>query len=136
MRAWPALRRTQMIADTTFLIHLVREKERGILGPARTFLAHHRAQGVRTSIISLTEIAPSFPTTNAAWEYFKYWPVYRLHDGVAKAAADLDREVRRAGQRLGENDNWIAAFCRYYREPIISRDEDFDRVPRLRRLQY
>ena len=125
-----------MIADTTFLIHLVREKEREIAGPARTFLARHRAQGVRTSIISLAEIAPSFPTTDAAWEYFKRWPVYRLHDGIAKTAADLDRVVRRTGRRLGENDNWIAAFCRYYREPIISRDADFDRVPQLRRLSY
>ncbi len=125
-----------MIADTTFLIHLVREKERGISGPARSFLAKHRTQGVRTSIVSLTEVAPSFPTTDAAWEYFKRWPVYRLHDGIAKAAADLDREMGRAGQRLGENDNWIAAFCRYYREPIISVDAAFDRVPHLRRLSY
>jgi hypothetical protein len=69
-----------MIADTTFLIHLVREKERGISGPARMFLASHRTQRVRTSIISLSELAPSFRTTEAAWEYFKRWPVYRLHD--------------------------------------------------------
>lgn len=114
----------------------MREKERGIAGPARAFLANHKRHGVRTSIISLTEIAPSFPTTDAAWEYFKRWPVYRLHDGIAKAAADLDREVRRIGRRLGENDNWIAAFCRYYREPIISRDAGFDRVAQLRRLTY
>jgi predicted nucleic acid-binding protein len=40
------------------------------------------------------------------------------------------------GERLGENDNWIAGFCRYYREPIISLDSAFDRVPRLRRLLY
>jgi predicted nucleic acid-binding protein len=125
-----------MIADTTFLIHLVRERARGVSGPAQAFLAAHRTQGVRTSIISLSEVAPSFLTTDAAWEYFKRWPVYRLHDGIAKAAADLDREMGRTGRRLGENDNWIAAFCRYYREPIISLDAAFERVPRLRRLPY
>jgi predicted nucleic acid-binding protein len=40
------------------------------------------------------------------------------------------------GQRLGENDNWIAAFCRYHGEPVISRDVAFDRVRGLRRLAY
>jgi predicted nucleic acid-binding protein len=41
-----------------------------------------------------------------------------------------------AGRRLGENDNWIAGFCRYYGEPVISADVAFDRVPRLRRILY
>jgi predicted nucleic acid-binding protein len=125
-----------MIADTTFLIHLLREERASARGPARTFLGRQRARTLRTSIISLSEVAVSFPTAEEAWEYFKRWNVYRLHDGVAKAAADLDREVRLTGQRLGENDNWIAGFCRYYREPIISLDRDFDRVPRLRRITY
>jgi len=38
-----------------------------------------------------------------------------------------------AGVRPGENDNWIAGFCRYYGQPIISRDAAFDRVRGLRR---
>jgi predicted nucleic acid-binding protein len=125
-----------MIADTTFLIHLVREERSGRRGPARRFLARHRAQPVRTSIISLAEIAVSFPTADEAWNYFQMrrWPICRLHDGIAKTAADLDREM--SGQRLGENDNWIAGFCRYYHEPVISLDVAFDRVPRLRRVRY
>lgn len=40
------------------------------------------------------------------------------------------------GQRLGENDNWIAGFCRYYGQPLVSRDAAFDRVRALRRLAY
>jgi predicted nucleic acid-binding protein len=62
--------------------------------------------------------------------------VYPLHSGIAQAAADVDRELIRPGQRLGENDTWIAGFCRYYREPLISLDEAFDRVPNLRRIGY
>ena len=125
-----------MIADTTFLIHLLAERRALRRGPASTFLADNR-NAVRTSIISLAEIAVSFPTAEAAWEYFRLsrWGVYRLHDGVAKSAADLDRELRTAG-RLGENDNWIAGFCRYYREPLVSLDRGFDRVPSLRRIAY
>ena len=55
-----------------------------------------------------------------------------VHRGVAEAAADVDREMMSIGQRLGENDNWIAGFCRYYGQPVISLDGAFDRVPRLR----
>lgn len=123
-----------MIADTTFLIRWAEERTARRRGPARNFMARHRSEIVRTTIISLAEAAFSFPTAAAAWDYFGHWTVYRLHDGIAKVAADLDREL--TGQRLGENDNWIAGFCRYYREPIISLDADFDRVRGLRRLRY
>ena len=64
------------------------------------------------------------------------WTIYRLHPGIVDAAADVDRQLMDRGERLGENDNWIAGFARYYREPLISRDTDFDRVPGLRRLAY
>ena len=125
-----------MIADTTFLIHFVNEGRAGHRGPARTFLARNRLQIVRTTIISLGEIAPSFATSPGAWEYFRLWKVYRLHPGIADAAADIDRELIQSGERLGENDNWIAGFCRYYGQPVISRDRAFDRVRGLRRLAY
>ena len=125
-----------MIADTTFLIHLLAERRAGRSGPANAFMADNR-NALRTSIISLAEVAVSFPSSEQAWEYFREtrWNVYRLHDGVARTAADLDRELRQRG-RLGENDNWIAAFCRYYREPVVSLDQAFDRVPALRRVTY
>jgi predicted nucleic acid-binding protein len=116
--------------DTTFPSHWM--LERGA-GPARTFFAQHRREIIRTSIISLAEIAVSFPTSSQAWDFFAPWPVYRLHDGVPQAAADLDRAM---AHRVGENDNWIAGFCLYYRQPVISREAAFDRVPRLRRFAY
>jgi predicted nucleic acid-binding protein len=125
-----------MIADTTFLIHWSREKQAHRIGPALTFSAAQRRQVVRTSVISLAEVAVSFPDSEQAWNYFGHWTVYRLHDGIARAAADLDRRMVHAGQRLGENDNWIAGFCLYYREPLISLDGGFDRVPGLRRIAY
>src|SRR5579862_4866748 len=99
-----------MIADTTFLIHFVREGAAGLHGPARRFFAAHRDGLVRTSIISLAEIAVSFDTSADAWKYFKWWKIYPLHRGIADAAADIDREMCRIGRRLGENDNWIAGF--------------------------
>jgi predicted nucleic acid-binding protein len=125
-----------MIADTTFLIHFAREWAQGRRGPARTFLADHRREIIRTTIISLAEVAAGFANSAAAWDYFKWWKIYALHRGIAEAAADVDRELSGVGQRLGENDNWIAGFGRFYREPVISADVAFDRVPRLRRIVY
>ncbi len=61
----------------------------------------------------------------------------RLTPEIAYVAASVDRDLMEdTGQRLGENDNWIAGFCRYYGQPIISRDVAFDRVRGLRRLAY
>jgi len=93
-----------MIADTTFLIHFATEGAQGRRGPARQFLACHRREIIRTSIISLAEIAAGFENSAAAWDYFKWWKIYALHRGIAEAAADVDRELSAAGQRLGEND--------------------------------
>ena len=125
-----------MIADTTFLIQFLRERNGGSRGPARAFLERHRADVIRTTVISVGEIAVSFPSSPAAWEYFKRWRIYPLHRLIVEMAADVDRELTATGLRLGENDNWIAGFCRYYREPVISLDQAFDRVPRIRRLAY
>ena len=47
---WQTVRRTQMIADTTFLIHLLAEQRSRPRGPASIFLANNR-NVVRTSII-------------------------------------------------------------------------------------
>ena len=101
-----------------------------------TFLAEHRGEFIRTSIISVAEVAVGFEGSAAAWEYFKWWNIYALHRGIAEAAADVDREMVAVGRRLGENDNWIASFCRHYHEPLISADAAFDRVPHLRRIVY
>jgi hypothetical protein len=125
-----------MIADTTFLTHFLEEGRAGQVGPARTFFSRRRGELIRTAIICIAEVAVIFPSSAQAWHYFKAWKIYALHRGIAEAAADVDRILVHAGRRLGENDNWIAGFCRYYREPVISRDTAFDRVPNLRRVAY
>lgn len=125
-----------MIADTTFVSDLLSERLAGKNGPATRLLARERAQSIRLTIITAGEIAVLFDSSAAAWEWVNEWTVYRLHPSVALAAADVDREQIRPGARLGENDNWIAGFARYYREPVISRDRAFDRVAGVRRIAY
>lgn len=77
-----------------------------------------------------------FPDQAEARRFLANYRTLRLHPEIAYTAAAVDRELIAQGERLGENDNWIAGFCRYYGQPIISRDAAFDRVRGLRRLDY
>ena len=125
-----------MIVDTTFLSDLIHEQRREIVGPARRFFIARRRERFRTTIISAGEIIVSFQTNGAGWAWLSRWSIYRLHQGIVEEAANVDREQIASGERLGENDNWIAGFARFYREPLISRDAAFDRVEGLRRIAY
>ena len=125
-----------MIVDTTFLSDFHNERETSRRGPPSEFLATHRAQPVLVSVISAGEIAVMFDTTEHARAFLHHWRILRLLPEIAFTAAQIDRELIEEGGRLGENDNWIAGFCRYYGQPIVSRDAAFDRVHDLRRLVY
>jgi predicted nucleic acid-binding protein len=125
-----------MIADSTLISDLFKERRRGQPGPASAFLVRHRKQKIRISIITAGEVLLLFEDSATAWRWLEPWTIYRLHFGIVEAAAEIDRELIARGRRLGENDNWIAGFARYYREPLISRDRGFDAVSGLRRMAY
>jgi predicted nucleic acid-binding protein len=61
-----------------------------------------------------------------------------LHVDEATAAeyATIRGELRRAGNPIPANDAWIAALARQHAMPVISRDEHFDFVPNLQRLNW
>jgi predicted nucleic acid-binding protein len=124
-----------LIADTTFLSHLLRERDRGP-GPATRFLAARRTESFLVTVVSVGELAVLFDTNQEARLFLQRYRQLRLFPEVAYAAAEIDRELTSRGLRLGENDNWIAGFCRYYGQPLISQDAAFDRVPGLRRWAY
>ena len=125
-----------MIADTTFASDYLHEQQRGTIGPAMRLIAHHRAKNIRLTIITAGEVSVAFASTAAARLWLERWQILFLHMGIMDAAVEVDRKMIRSGSRLGENDNWIAGFARYYREPLISRDRGFDAVPGLRRMAY
>jgi predicted nucleic acid-binding protein len=125
-----------MIADSTFLSDLFKERRRKQLGAANAFFVRHRKQKIRISIITAGEVLLMFEDSATAWRWLEPWTIYRLHFGIVEAAAEIDRELIKSGRRLGENDNWIAGFARYYREPLISRDLGFDAAPGVRRIGY
>lgn len=50
--------------------------------------------------------------------------------------ADINIELRRAGNPIPTNDLWIAALCRQHRLSLLSRDRHFDFVPAVQRLEW
>jgi predicted nucleic acid-binding protein len=125
-----------MICDTTFLSDLLRERADGRPRGAEAFLAAHRTHPFLTTVISVGEVATMYTDADEVRQLLARYRQLRLTPEVAFAAAAVDRELIPRGQRLGENDNWIAGFCRYYGQPLVSRDAAFDRVRGLRRLPY
>src|SRR5215471_15559715 len=97
-----------MIADTGFLIELTRETAERRIGPARRWIIANRQQQIWTTIVSLGELAAGMADNAAARAFLARYRVVNLQQGVAYTAATLDRELIRSGNRLGENDTWIA----------------------------
>jgi predicted nucleic acid-binding protein len=125
-----------MICDTNFLTDLYDEQQAGVPGAAAGFLARHRRTPFLVTVISVGEVAVIFAEPSEARRFLSRYRILRLTPEIAYAAALIDRELMGAGARLGENDNWLAAFCRYYGQPLVSRDQAFNRVRGLRRLLY
>jgi predicted nucleic acid-binding protein len=125
-----------MICDTTFLSDLQEEQAGRGGGRATAWLAAHRRRRLLVTVISAGELAVIFNTATEARAFLRRYRILRLTPDIAYTAAAIDREQIETGSRLGENDNWIAGFCRYYGQSIVSRDQAFDRVRGLRRIAY
>jgi predicted nucleic acid-binding protein len=125
-----------VIADTTFLIDLHQERQRGQRGAASHFLATNRTATIRITVVSVAEFAAGLPNNAAARVFVATFPIVRLFPEAAREAASVDRELIRSGQRLGENDTLIAGIARYFGEPLVSNDGDFARVANLRVVRY
>lgn len=125
-----------MIADTNFLIDLLREKTRGRPGPASSFLDQNRETELATTIITVGELAVGYEQLEDARRFFSRIPLFRLSVESAYEASRVDRELRKIGLRLGENDNWIAGIARYHGETLISNDKAFGRVHGLKVVTY
>ncbi len=67
---------------------------------------------------------------------FRRVRVLMLHRQGAWEAGRIERELALSGQRLGENDNWIAATARNWGLTLVTRDAAFRRLPRLRTISY
>ena len=82
------------------------------------------------------EIAAGFDNVEDARNFFARIPLLRLSMETVYECARVDQELRGIGQRLGENDNWIAGIARYYGETLISNDKAFRGVKGLEVVRY
>jgi tRNA(fMet)-specific endonuclease VapC len=62
--------------------------------------------------------------------------VLAVDEGTAEQYAEVRLELKSRGRPIPSNDLWIAALVRQHRLPLLSRDQHFDFVPRLRRIGW
>jgi predicted nucleic acid-binding protein len=125
-----------MLTDTTFWIDLGEEREAGIRGPAHQFLSAHRASTLEVSIVTWGELAAGVTSPAELDHLLRRVKILYLHMQVAWEAGRIDRELAERGERLGENDNWIAATARAWGLRLVSRDDAFERAPGLPLIRY
>ena len=123
-----------MLTDTTFWIDLLRERNRRQHGPASHFIATHRAIRFRVSVVTWGELAEGFASTHDLALALRRVRLLFLPQQVVWEASRIARQM--SGQRLDENDNWIAATTRVWGLRLLTRDAAFDRVPRLTVVNY
>ena len=62
--------------------------------------------------------------------------VLNIDEATTLHYAAIGLELKSKGKLIGANDLWIAALCRQYRLPLLSRDRHFDVVDGIRRLEW
>ncbi len=128
-----------LILETTFLIDVEREHNRGTPGPAVAFLETREDARLYVTFTVAGELAAGASLGDRArWENF----LAPFH--VLPFTADVSWEYGRAyrfladnGLLIGANDLWIAATGLAYRMPIVTRNQQhYRRVPGLEVLDY
>jgi tRNA(fMet)-specific endonuclease VapC len=62
--------------------------------------------------------------------------VLDIDDGTTHSYSTIGLELKRKGKPIPTNDLWIAALCRQHSFPLVSRDQHFDFVAGLQRLNW
>ena len=62
--------------------------------------------------------------------------VLDIDEETTHSYAAIGLELKKKGKPIPANDLWIAALCRQYSLPLLSRDRHFDFVSGLRRIDW
>ena len=128
-----------MLFDTTFLIDFEREVKRSQSGRACAFLTAYRSAPLYVSIISVGEFAEGFDATRQhdCWLCLQHYAVLELNRDIAWRAGQLSRQLRSAGQSIGDNDLWIAATALHHGLSLVTGNTaHFQRINGLPILFY
>jgi tRNA(fMet)-specific endonuclease VapC len=128
-----------LILETTFLIDLEREHNRGTPGPAVAFLESNDDARLYLPFIVAGELAAGRSLSEREkWEAFLA-PFYVLasNPDVSWEYGRAYRYLQENGRLIGGNDLWIAATGLAYRMPVVTRNHDhYRRVPGLQVEAY
>jgi tRNA(fMet)-specific endonuclease VapC len=69
-------------------------------------------------------------------EWISAVKVLAVDEETTNFYAAIGLELKRRGKPIPANDLWIAALCRQYSLPLLSRDRHFDFVTSLRRFSW
>ena len=69
-------------------------------------------------------------------QYLPQFRILDIEDGTTIPYAAVRTELKKAGTPIPSNDVWIAALCRQHSLPIISRDQHFDLVAGIKRIEW
>jgi len=127
----------KLLLDGTFLIDLRKEFDRRKeSGPATRFAQTHAARAV-VSVVSVAEFLEGQTHAAESMRWLRrFGSALEITQAVALVAGALQRRLATQGRRLGENDAWQAALCLHHDLSIVSRDDRFSHVPRLRALHH
>ena len=128
-----------LILETTFLIDLEREHNRGAPARAVAFLEAHGDASLYLPFVVPGELAAGISMARRdRWEAFVA-PFYLLPHtpDVSWEFGRTYRHLRGSGQLIGTNDLWIAATALAYEMPVVTDNvEHFRRVPHLQVESY
>ena len=125
-----------MILDTNALSAIAE----GQLGATK---AVARANQVAIPVIVLGEYRFGIAHSRRKREYedwlaatISFSRVLDVNEETANWYAGLRSQLKLAGTPIPSNDAWIAALCRQYSLPLLSRDRHFDLVHGLQRIGW
>jgi predicted nucleic acid-binding protein len=102
-----------------------------------------QAESIELPVIVLGEYRFGIAQSRRRAEYEKWLGeliaatrVLPVDDETASQYARIRAELKKAGTPIPTNDVWIAALCRQYRLPVMSRDGHFDAVQNLKRIGW
>jgi len=123
-----------LLLDTSVLIDLEAELAGREVGPVRTYLGKHKGEDLACSTVTAGELASGGKET-AIRVFLRHLKKIPVSEAIAYRAGELDKKQLSKGQRLGENDNWIAATALHYSATLVYADGDFDRVEDIKRAK-
>ncbi len=121
-----------LLLDTSVLIDLELELAANIVGPVRAMLGRSKSDGLACSVVTVGELAVGADETRVRILLHRIRKI-PVTEAIAYQAGTLDRALARIGQRLGENDTWIAATALSLSATLVYADGDFERVAGLKR---